>query len=477
METRFGHSFAHVRVHPDGPAAESARYLNAAAYTVGRDIVFGAGRYQPGTRDGRRLLAHALSHVVQQRGTRPALAFALTSPLLGGAIGSPWEREADAVAHRVAAGRSAWPEAGPGFPGTGGAAHAPLLQRTPLGEARSQEAGSPGSEADAPVLPWNDTILDAVVFTTRMEPDGKVRISYPARLVKYILQDSEFTTEFRQFGGAIFGQGVVFEPGQLIKVHNHESGEIVSLRVADLARFENRKGWTFLIRVAKTAALAYSIEVVGARLTAGAAMRLAEGLTVSTASKAAMPLGHLALNEGLNAALSIAPNVISQVSAYGLEFEKYNKGSIAFDLILGVVGGRVANAVTKALPLRITRVADLIAVENVKNFTAQQTVFYLYGMLTAYAKALVANTNQSAQETAATIENAWSAGKSVAGQAIFPTPFGQQRFPQGFQSFSWRLIDKVLSLIFKTFLNQWLNVTPKASPDAASLASAEDRAA
>jgi hypothetical protein len=319
--------------------------------------------------------------------------------------------------------------------------------------------------------------LHAVVFTTRAEPDGKVRISYPARLVKYILQGSEFTTEFRQFGGVIFGQGVVFEPSQLIKVHNHENGEIVTLRVADLARFENRKGWTFLVRVAKTATLAYSIQVVGARLTAGAALRLAEGLTVSTASKAATPLGHLALNEGLNAALSIAPNVISQVSAYGLEFEKYNKGSIAFDLVLGVVGGRVANAVTKALPLQITRLAELVTVENLKNFTAQQTVFYLYGMLTAYAKALVANTNQSAQETAATIENAWSAGKSVAGQAIFSTPFGQQRFPQGFQSFSWRLIDKVLSLIFKTFLNRWLNVTPKASPDATSLASSEDRLA
>jgi hypothetical protein len=66
MEPRFGHSFANVRVHDDGAAARSARAVGALAYTVGRDVVFGTGRYAPGTADGRRLLAHELAHVVQQ---------------------------------------------------------------------------------------------------------------------------------------------------------------------------------------------------------------------------------------------------------------------------------------------------------------------------------------------------------------------------------------------------------------------------
>jgi hypothetical protein len=68
MEARFGHGFDHVRVHADGPAAKSARAVNALAYTVGPHIVFGAERYAPGTAAGRRLLAHELSHVLQQRG-------------------------------------------------------------------------------------------------------------------------------------------------------------------------------------------------------------------------------------------------------------------------------------------------------------------------------------------------------------------------------------------------------------------------
>src|SRR5260370_26046343 len=66
MEPRFGHDFSRVRVHLGGCDAQSARDLNADAYTVGQHIVFGAGRFAPETHVGRRLLAHELTHVVQQ---------------------------------------------------------------------------------------------------------------------------------------------------------------------------------------------------------------------------------------------------------------------------------------------------------------------------------------------------------------------------------------------------------------------------
>lgn len=68
MEPRFGHDFANVRVHNDGRAAASARAVNARAYTVGHDIVMGAGQFAPGAPAGQRLLAHELAHVVQQSG-------------------------------------------------------------------------------------------------------------------------------------------------------------------------------------------------------------------------------------------------------------------------------------------------------------------------------------------------------------------------------------------------------------------------
>ena len=66
MEPRFRHDFSHVRVHTDAKAAESAQAVNALAYTVGRDIVFGAGQYQPTTIDGCNLVAHELTHTIQQ---------------------------------------------------------------------------------------------------------------------------------------------------------------------------------------------------------------------------------------------------------------------------------------------------------------------------------------------------------------------------------------------------------------------------
>ncbi len=66
LEPRFGHDFGDVRVHTGPQAADSARELNAHAYTFGRDVVFGAGRYAPETDAGRRLLAHELTHVLQQ---------------------------------------------------------------------------------------------------------------------------------------------------------------------------------------------------------------------------------------------------------------------------------------------------------------------------------------------------------------------------------------------------------------------------
>lgn len=66
MEPRFGRDFSRVRVHSNAAAQQSARDVNAHAYTLGQNIVFAAGRFTPATREGRRLIAHELVHVVQQ---------------------------------------------------------------------------------------------------------------------------------------------------------------------------------------------------------------------------------------------------------------------------------------------------------------------------------------------------------------------------------------------------------------------------
>lgn len=68
FEPRFGADFSQVRVHTDPRTAESARALDARAFTIGRDIAFAAGQFSPDSESGRRLLAHELTHVLQQQG-------------------------------------------------------------------------------------------------------------------------------------------------------------------------------------------------------------------------------------------------------------------------------------------------------------------------------------------------------------------------------------------------------------------------
>jgi len=96
FERRFDHDFGRVRVHADATAAQSARTLGAAAYTVGSDIVFGADMYRPNSHAGQPLLAHELAHVVQQQ-----------RPSDGATKTSAHESEAAGAATRVANGEKA----------------------------------------------------------------------------------------------------------------------------------------------------------------------------------------------------------------------------------------------------------------------------------------------------------------------------------------------------------------------------------
>lgn len=99
FEPRFGQDFSRVRVHTEGRAAESARAVNALAYTVGRDIVFAAGQYRPQTEEGRQVLAHELAHVVQQGGTSFSAGATFQSRL--STDEEVYERQADTVARAV----------------------------------------------------------------------------------------------------------------------------------------------------------------------------------------------------------------------------------------------------------------------------------------------------------------------------------------------------------------------------------------
>jgi hypothetical protein len=152
MEAHFGHDFGEVRIHRGPQADASARAVDALAYTAGRDIVFGPGQYAPGTAAGQRILAHELSHVVQQE-QGPVDA----GPVSGGLrVSDPVDRhERDAVktAQSLPASRPAVDARYTGGPCAADAGpHPPVLQRQLGGPAAAATEELPVTQVPATPL-------------------------------------------------------------------------------------------------------------------------------------------------------------------------------------------------------------------------------------------------------------------------------------------------------------------------------------
>lgn len=127
METGFGHDFSGVRVHTDSVAHASASAVHALAYASGQHLVFANGQYAPGTSSGRRLIAHELAHVVQQR-------HLTDQPAAIGDAASALEQQADRAAERVLSGRPAGR--------LSGATHAVIARSEGPKEAKTDDGGT-----------------------------------------------------------------------------------------------------------------------------------------------------------------------------------------------------------------------------------------------------------------------------------------------------------------------------------------------
>jgi hypothetical protein len=190
MEPRFGQDFSNVRVHTDAKAAESANEVDALAYTVGQDMVFGAGQYAPGTNSGQRLMAHELTHVMQQSGSSSGQLLRMGEP------NSPAEVEADQLSHEVMQGTDVHSPSQQGI----------SLQRQATGGTTSQPTSPATQPATQPSVP-NRSIASNIRINgfgnfdaeldrrTAMNPQ-RGRANEPCRLVltvrvKFDFQDSQ----------------------------------------------------------------------------------------------------------------------------------------------------------------------------------------------------------------------------------------------------------------------------------------------
>lgn len=207
MEARFDQDFSTVRVHSGDKAAASAAAIGAAAYTFGRNIVFGRGGYAPGTGAGRRLLSHELSHVLQQGGSTVAPARLEIGP-----AGSAAETEADRAADAVSASRPAMPLR----------RVAPAVMRTLQADNPSQKIPNPGGngldQTNAQTLeqylrsisPQGNASVDASSGLASMDPAFCPR----TRAARGWLGVKEGAAKGLEIGAYFLGVGAI--PGALI---------------------------------------------------------------------------------------------------------------------------------------------------------------------------------------------------------------------------------------------------------------------
>ena len=186
MEERFGTDFSRVRVHTGALAAASASAVNAAAYTVGNSIVFGAGYYAPATPAGRHVLAHELMHTVQQSRTGPLAA---GQRLRLGPPASPGEHEAQrAGAARPAGG-------GPAATVATQFQAAPVVQRQIRIRGRIINETNEGS-----YLEGIQKVLDDLVKTKARESwRGAFRDQIRSRIIELIRSDQLYPSPREQF--------------------------------------------------------------------------------------------------------------------------------------------------------------------------------------------------------------------------------------------------------------------------------------
>jgi hypothetical protein len=160
LEPRFGHDFSRVRVHHDAAAAASAQAIRAHAYTVGEHVVFGAGRYAPHDAAGQRLLAHELTHVLQQQAgvvRRDSISTPVTGALRGtdDDLDHPLGDEPATPVQRLqrAPAIVGLDESGPGAD-IGGEKEKARLER--IGECLKTKGPDPGECDPATPLSWGD---------------------------------------------------------------------------------------------------------------------------------------------------------------------------------------------------------------------------------------------------------------------------------------------------------------------------------
>ncbi|MCA9997544.1 MAG: DUF4157 domain-containing protein, partial [Anaerolineales bacterium] len=220
FESRMGVDFSHVRIHTGAEAVDTARTLQAKAYTTGADIAFDDGEYEPGTVNGRQLLAHELTHVVQQGASAPLSRKVQrrqnneAAPETATMVAAPTP-DADSNQTVDGALETTLPDVTTAENGEAAApAASPPVAETVLPPTVAETAGQTAESTTAD-LPTNLAQPGAAssepkpeTSTTTAPPSGEDKVSEGERAPASAAEDPQFQAAVQDVGGAAAGQKV-----------------------------------------------------------------------------------------------------------------------------------------------------------------------------------------------------------------------------------------------------------------------------
>lgn len=241
MEERFGTAFADVRIHDDARSRASAVAFGADAYALGSDIVFSEGRFAPGSLEGKRLLAHELAHVVQQR-----RGGAIPGPI-SDARGSPLEAGADRAAESTVSTSGPVEVTGASAPGI--ALQPAHTKQTP--DPQTLERASKESTALDPARAAQE-MFKAVESMTYLGQAGRYSIEVNGRL--YEIDESRYQQNLTNARKAVLGLVNTIRKGAGAIEHSHA------------AILETNRQWPY-VPVVKATEYFYGVEAPGDELT------------------------------------------------------------------------------------------------------------------------------------------------------------------------------------------------------------------
>lgn len=510
FEPWFGTDFSDVRVHADPAAAALNRQLAAEALTFQQHIFFNAGRYNPASAHGRRLLGHELTHVVQQGAAAPRVIqrrVVQTGDEVQQALASGWrsvralpeatlrrasveqrislllsvasaywvgseEEEAilrilsttpETQAQALWAAMSSMPVAGgPSLAqrldqvvdlGNNAALHIALsqLRINALGPERRERVLD-----RAPVLPWYDGLVEDITFKTSIGKGGKIRVAYAARAFVHLRNSRGARYELRDMPEGVFGQGHDFDPNDVIIIFDIETRRRIPVVAGELLGQERQYVRAFLTRA-----------TVAAATGVGAAVAItSEAATALGGEILEMFFGREGLIDGL---WNVANNIVSQGFKHGTRWEDYNLESLPADYVLGVVSGRAGDFLFDRFPASLTSFASLRSGRFWRNFAIQQGVFWAFGAIVNLLRTIASHASAKGVLGYTVASNAVQALKSVLLQGMLEKYHAE--IPLGIKDPRVRIANKIFDTILKQALQYVFHVTPTAQRPAATTAS------